>query len=45
MMDNLSGLGGLVIMGISLNLLEITDIKTSNLLPGVAFVLIISALT
>ena len=44
MMDNLSGLGGLIIMGVSLNILEIADVKTSNLLPGVAFVLLFSAL-
>jgi len=43
MMGNLSGLGGLIIMGIGLNLLEIADIKTSNLLPGIAFVLLFSA--
>jgi uncharacterized membrane protein YqgA involved in biofilm formation len=43
MMDNLSGLGGLIIIGVSLNILEITDIKASNLLPGVIFVLIFSA--
>ena len=43
MMDNLSGLGGLIVMALSLNLLEVTDIKTSNLLPGVAFVLLFSA--
>ena len=43
MMDNLSGLGGLIVMGIGLNLLEITDIKTSNLLPGIVFVLLFSA--
>ncbi|MCL2009207.1 MAG: DUF554 domain-containing protein [Synergistaceae bacterium] len=42
MMDNLSGLGGLVIMGISLNMLEIADVKTSNLLPGIAFALLFS---
>jgi uncharacterized membrane protein YqgA involved in biofilm formation len=45
MMDNLSGLGGLIIIGMGLNLLEITDVKTSNLLPGIAFVLIFSAFT
>ncbi|MCL2767826.1 MAG: DUF554 domain-containing protein [Synergistaceae bacterium] len=43
MMDNLSGLGGLIIMGLGLNLLEISDIKISNLLPGVIFVLLFSA--
>ena len=43
MMDNLSGFGGLVVMGVGLNLLEITDIKTSNLLPGIALVLLFSS--
>jgi len=42
MMDNLSGLGGLIIMGVSFNMLEVTDIKTSNLLPGIVFALIFS---
>jgi len=45
MMDNLSGLGGLIVMAVGLNLLEVTDIKTSNILPGVIFVLLFSALT
>ena len=43
MMDNLSGLGGLVVIGVSLNVLEVTDIKTSNLLPGIILVLLFSA--
>ena len=45
MLDNLSGLGGLIVMAVGLNLLEVADIKTSNILPGVAFVLLFSALT
>jgi len=45
MMDNLSGVGGLIIVGIGLNMLKIVDIKTSNLLPGVVFALLFSALT
>jgi uncharacterized membrane protein YqgA involved in biofilm formation len=44
MMDNLSGLGGLIIIAVSFNILEIADIKTSNMLPGIAFVLLFSAL-
>ena len=44
MMDNLSGLGGLIIMALGLNLLEIADIKASNLLPGIVFVLLFSSL-
>jgi uncharacterized membrane protein YqgA involved in biofilm formation len=43
MMNDLSGLGGLIIIGLGLNLLEVIDIKTSNLLPGIAFVLLFSA--
>ena len=43
MMDNLSGVGGIIIVGIGLNMLEIVDIKTGNLLPGVAFALLFSA--
>ena len=42
MMDNLSGLGGLIIIGVGLNLLKVSEIKTSNLLPGIAFVLLFS---
>ena len=45
MLDNLSGLGGLIVMAVGLNLLEVADIKTSNILPGVIFVLLFSALT
>ena len=43
MMDDLSGLGGLIVMAVGLNMLEIADIKTSNMLPGIAFVLLFSA--
>jgi len=44
MMNNLSGVGGLIIMALSLNMLKIVDIKTSDLLPGVIFALVFSAL-
>jgi len=43
MMDNLSGLGGLIIIALAFNLMEVTDIKTSNLLPGIVLVLLFSA--
>jgi uncharacterized membrane protein YqgA involved in biofilm formation len=45
MLNNLSGLGGMVVIGVSLNVLEVTDIKTSNLLPGIVLVLLFSAFT
>ena len=45
MMDNLSGVGGLIIIGIGLNMLKIVEIKTSNLLPVIVFALLFSALT
>ena len=44
-LDNLSGLGGLMIMGIGLNLLRITEIRTGNMLPGLILILLLSALT
>lgn len=43
-LDNLSGLGGLMIVGIGLNLLRIADIRTGNMLPGLFLVVILSAL-
>ena len=43
MLDNLSGVGGLVFLAIGLNLMKVTDVKTSNLLPGIFFALLISA--
>ena len=43
MLDDLSGLGGLVILGLGVNFLEIASVKTSNLLPGIPFVLVLSA--
>jgi uncharacterized membrane protein YqgA involved in biofilm formation len=43
MLDNLSGLGGLIIIAVGLNFMEISDVKTSNLLPGILFALLFSA--
>lgn len=43
MLDDLCGTGGLMIVGIGLNLLEIVDIKTANLLPGLLITLLLSA--
>ncbi len=44
MLADLSGLGGLMIMGIGLNLLRITEIRTGNMLPGLVLMLLFSAL-
>lgn len=43
MLDNLSGLGGLMLMAIGFNLMKVTQIKTCNLLPGLLLVLLLSA--
>ena len=44
MLADLSGLGGLMIMGIGLNLLRIAEIRTGNMLPGLVLMLLFSAL-
>ncbi len=44
MVDNLSGLGGLVIVGIGLNLLRIAEIRTGNMLPGLVLIVLLTAL-
>ena len=41
---NLTGLGGLMIVAIGLNLLKIVEIKTCNLLPALIFVSLLTAL-
>lgn len=38
MFANISGLGGLMIMGIGLNLLKITKLKLGDMLPGLVYV-------
>lgn len=44
MIAQLTGCGGLLIIGIAINLLELTEIKLANLLPSLAFVVILTAL-
>ncbi|NLL36374.1 MAG: DUF554 domain-containing protein [Fretibacterium sp.] len=44
MMDNLSGVGGIMILAIGFNLLKIVEIKTCNYLPAVLLVVLLSAL-
>lgn len=44
MLADLSGLGGLMIMGIGLNLLHIAEVRTGNMLPGLVLMLLFSAL-
>lgn len=44
MIDNLSGLGGLMILGIGLNLLRVAEIRTGNMLPGLGIILLVTAL-
>lgn len=44
MLDNLSGLGGLMIAAIGLGLLRIVEFRTANMLPGLLLVILFSAL-
>ena len=44
MLADLSGLGGLMIMGIGLNLLRITEVRTGNMLPGLILIVLLAAL-
>ncbi|WP_354367223.1 DUF554 family protein [Peptoniphilus olsenii] len=39
--NNISGIGGLMIIAIGLNILEITDIKLANALPALLIPLIV----
>ena len=41
---NLSALGGLMILGIGLNLLGLTKLKLCDLLPGLLLIVLITAL-
>ena len=43
MYANISGLGGLMIMGIGLNLLKITKLKLCDMLPGLIYVVFITS--
>lgn len=44
MIAQITACGGLLIVGISINLLELTDIKLANLLPALGYVVILTAL-
>lgn len=43
MIAQLTGCGGLLIVGIGINLLELTEIRLANLLPSLAFVVVLTA--
>lgn len=43
MIDNLSGTGGLMIVGLGLSMLKAAEIKTANLLPGLLFAVLLTA--
>ena len=44
MIAQISACGGLLIVGIGINLLELTEIKLANLLPALAYVIALTAL-
>ena len=44
MLADLSGLGGLMIIGIGLDLLRIVEIRTGNMLPGLVLIVLLTAL-
>lgn len=44
MIAQITGCGGLLIVGIGINLLELTEIKLANLLPALGYVVVLSAL-
>lgn len=44
MFANISGLGGLMIMGIGLNLLKVTRLKLGDMLPGLVYVVFFTRL-
>ena len=44
MYANISGIGGLMIMGIGLNLLKITSLRLGDMLPGLLYVVFLTAL-
>ncbi|WP_319542196.1 DUF554 domain-containing protein [uncultured Pseudodesulfovibrio sp.] len=43
MIAQITGCGGLLIIGIGINLLELTEIRMANLLPSLAYVVILTA--
>jgi hypothetical protein len=42
MIAQITGCGGLLIIGISINLLELTEIRLANLLPSLAYVIVLT---
>ncbi len=44
MFANISGLGGLMILGIGLNLLKVTKLKLGDMLPGLVYVILLTIL-
>ena len=44
MYANISGIGGLMIMGIGLNFLKVTQLKLGDMLPGLIYVVFFTAL-
>nr|WP_321255032.1 DUF554 domain-containing protein [uncultured Pseudodesulfovibrio sp.] len=44
MIAQITGCGGLLIIGIGINLLELTEIRMANLLPSLAYVVILTAI-
>ena len=44
MYANISGLGGLMIMGIGLNMLKVTSLKLGDMLPGLVYVVFFTML-
>jgi len=44
MYANISGIGGLMIMGIGLNLMKITRLRLCDMLPGLVYVFFLTAL-
>lgn len=44
MYANISGIGGLMIMGIGLNMLKVTALKLGDMLPGLAYVIVFTVI-
>ncbi|BDQ38431.1 membrane protein [Pseudodesulfovibrio nedwellii] len=44
MIAQITGCGGLLIIGIGINLLELTEIRMANLLPSLAYVVVLTAI-
>ncbi|NDV20380.1 DUF554 family protein [Pseudodesulfovibrio sp. JC047] len=44
MIAQITGCGGLLIIGIGINLLELTEIRMANLLPGLVYIVVLTAI-